>query len=247
MGFQVTVEILFSEAGAQEAARRRAVTVVVDALRASATTITALASGAAGVLPVLTVEDARAYVGRPFHRVAGERQGAKCPGFDYGNSPSELRRQATSLAGMTLVLSTSNGTRMVLAAQQGATAILMGTTLNARAVAQAAWDLAQQQQREIVLVAAGEYGEHAEEDMCAARLIGAQLQQLGAQGAPIHATECPYELFRATPSADELRELGYEEDIDFCAQQDLYEIVPILQADRFVPGQWLRVADPHIG
>ncbi|MBA3530856.1 MAG: 2-phosphosulfolactate phosphatase [Ardenticatenales bacterium] len=231
----MNVELLFADEGAREAARRQAVTVIVDALRASATTITALAVGAAGVLPVLTVEEATTYVGRPQHRVAGERQGEKCPGFDHGNSPTELRRMASSLTGTTLVLSTSNGTKMVNTAREGAAAVLMGTTLNARAVARAAWQIAMERQRDIVLVAAGEYGEHAEEDACAARCIAAHLHALGVS-CPSSALreETPLTVFLATPSADELRGLGYDEDIDFCAQQDVYDLVPILHEDRFV-------------
>ncbi|MGH2542676.1 MAG: 2-phosphosulfolactate phosphatase [Ardenticatenaceae bacterium] len=238
MGFYMKVEILCLEEGAREAARRGAVTVVVDALRASATTITALSLGAAGVLPVLTVEEARGYLGRPHHRVAGERHGAKCPGFDHGNSPTELRRQQALLVGQTLVLSTSNGTRMVSTAREGAAAILMGTTLNAHAVASAAFTLASRVGEGIALVAAGEYGEHAEEDACAARHIARHLHTLGAT-CPDEALreECISSIFHATPSAGELRALGYAEDLDFCAQCDVYEIAPVLLEGRFVPYQ----------
>jgi 2-phosphosulfolactate phosphatase len=238
MGFQVQVEILFAEGGAREAARREAVTIVVDALRASATTATALSLGAREVVPVLTVEEAATYVGRPQHRVAGERQGAKCEGFDHGNSPTEMRAEQARFVGQTLVLSTSNGTKMVEAARRGATAVFMGTTLNARAVAQAAWLLANEQGRDIVLVAAGEYGEHAEEDDCAARCIAAHLHDLGAACPPeILRDESTSTVFQATPSADELRSLGYEADIEFCAQRDIFDIAPILHGNGFVPFQ----------
>ncbi len=236
MGFQVKVEILFAEEGAREAARREAVTIVVDALRASATTVTALSLGAREVIPVLTVEEAATYVGRPHHRVAGERQGAKCPGFDHGNSPTEMRRESSRFAGQTLVLSTSNGTLMVDAARAGAAAVFMGTTLNAKAVAEAAWTLAMEQGRDIVLVAAGEYGEYAEEDYCAARCIAAHLQAFGAACPPdaLRDEHAPT-VFHATPSADELRSLGYDADIDFCAQRDIFDIAPILYGSGFVP------------
>ncbi|MDQ4077014.1 MAG: 2-phosphosulfolactate phosphatase [Chloroflexota bacterium] len=237
------VDILFAEEGAREAARRGAVTIIVDALRASATTITALSLGASGVLPVPTVEEARHYVGRPHHRVAGERHGAKCVGFDHGNSPTELQQTRAALVGHTLVLSTSNGTKMVSSARDGAAAVLMGTTLNAKAVAQAAFQLSIELEREIVLVAAGEYGEHAEEDACAARYIAGHLHTLGATcSSDALVEECALTIFRATPSADELRGLGYEADIDFCAQYDIFDIAPILLGTRFVPFRGQRKA-----
>lgn len=238
----MNVNLLCLEEGAREAARRGNVTIVVDALRASATTVTALALGASGVLPVLTVEEAATYVGLPHHRVAGERNGAKCAGFDYGNSPTELQRVQASLAGQTLVLSTSNGTRMVTAARQGAAVILMGTTLNARAVAEAAYDLALSLGQDIALVAAGEYGDHAEEDCCAARCIAAHLHDLGAACPPdLLRDECATTIFHATASADELRGLGYEQDITFCAQRDVFPIAPILLGSRIVPFQQRRI------
>ncbi len=237
------VDILYLDEGAQEAARRGAVTIVVDALRASSTTVTALSLGAAGVLPVLTVEEAGGYVGRAHHRVAGERQGAKCEGFDHGNSPTELQREQALLLGQTLVLSTSNGTKMVNISRSGAAVVLMGTALNARAVAEAAFELAAEMQRDIAIVAAGEYGEHAEEDACAARCIARALHALGAEcPAEALAEESPAAVFHATASADELRELGYEADIEFCAQQDLFDIAPILVGNRFVPYRTVAAA-----
>jgi 2-phosphosulfolactate phosphatase len=235
MAFEVKVEILFADDGAREAARRGAVTIVVDALRASATTVTALSLGVREVVPVLTVEEASAYLGRSAHRVAGERAGAKCPGFDHGNSPVELLGAVDSLTGQTLVLSTSNGTRIVDAAREGAAAVFMGTTLNARAVAEAAHALAIARQREIILIAAGEYGEHAEEDACAARRIGAHLHALGALcPTEVHREECTQTIFATTYSADELRSLGYHDDITFCANSDVYDIAPILNGAGFV-------------
>ena len=244
MGIETTVRLYLLEAGAREAARAGHVTIVVDAIRASATTITALAMGAAAVIPVLTVEEAARYVGRPGHRVAGERNAAKCEGFDYGNSPTELMAERETLAGQTLVLSTSNGTLMVNAAREGAAAIFMGTTLNARAVAAAALDVARALGRDIALVAAGEYGQYAEEDVCGARTIAKHLAALGATvPAELLRDECPTTLFRATYSAEELREHGYEADIDFCATVNRFDIAPMLVDDgRFVPFQQVVVA-----
>ena len=246
MGFCPTVTLFLLEAGARAAGHEGHVVVVVDALRASATTATALAVGAAAVLPVLTVEEAATYVGRPGYRVAGERNGAKCAGFDHGNSPTELMAHAPLLAGQTLVLSTSNGTLMVNAAREGAAAIFMGTTLNARRVAVAALESARLMQRDIALVAAGEYGQYAEEDVCAARVIAAHLAALGASvPAELLREECTTTLFHATYSADELRGLGYHADLDFCARCDYFDLAPVLaDGTHFVPYQPALLALP---
>lgn len=232
----MNVDILFLEAGAQEAARRAGVTIVVDAIRASATASTALVLGAKAVLPVLSVDEAAKYVGKPRYRVAGERNAVKCTGFDYGNSPSELMQANTALTDYTLVLSTSNGTKMVNTVQDGAAAVFMGTTVNAKAVAKAAFQVATNLNKEIILVGAGEYGQYAEEDACAARVIASHLHNLGATVDPKWLRdESPSDVFHATYSADELRELGVPQDIDFCAQVDIFDVAPFLQGAQLIP------------
>ncbi|MCZ7571502.1 MAG: DNA-3-methyladenine glycosylase [Ardenticatenaceae bacterium] len=236
MDISMKVEILFGEQGARDATRRQAVTVVIDALRASATVTTALALGAREVIPVSSVEEARCYLGRRGHRVAGERNSARIPDFDYGNSPTELCRRRREVVGRTLVLTTSNGTRIVNVARDGAVALLLGTTLNAGAVARAAFELSQTlDDREIVLLAAGEEEIHAEEDYVGARTIARHLCHLGATVQPADlCEETPEAIFANTPSGRHLHALGYAEDVLFCARCDLYPVVPWFDSGRFV-------------
>ncbi|MCS7009176.1 MAG: 2-phosphosulfolactate phosphatase, partial [Chthoniobacterales bacterium] len=63
--------------------------VVFDILRATTCIVTALHSGAARVIPVVSIEEAIAYKREKNHRalLAGERNGDPIPGFDLGNSP----------------------------------------------------------------------------------------------------------------------------------------------------------------
>ncbi|HYN89545.1 MAG TPA: 2-phosphosulfolactate phosphatase [Ardenticatenaceae bacterium] len=230
------VEILFGAQGAREAARRRAVTIVIDALRASATATTALALGAREIIPVPSVEEARYYLGRHGYRVAGERQGVKIPEFHHGNSPTELHRRQPELAGQILVLTTTNGTRIVNIAREGAATVLLGTTLNAEAVACAAVEVSRGlADRLIVLLAAGEDEAHAEEDYVGARKIAHHLFRLGAEVDPTNLREEDAEaVFVETPSGRELHALGYADDVVFCARCDLYPVVPWLDNGRFV-------------
>jgi 2-phosphosulfolactate phosphatase len=116
----VEVFLQIGVSGAREAATRGDVAVVIDALRASVTIISALVVGAVKVIPVLTVAEARAYVGQEGYLVTGERGGVQIEGFHFGNSPTELGRQAAEVRGKTLVLTTSSGTRCVEAARGGA-------------------------------------------------------------------------------------------------------------------------------
>jgi hypothetical protein len=118
--------------GARAAAREGAAVVVVDTFRAS-TTISVLISKGARVVPVASIEEAASYTEVDYR--IGERDSAKVQGFDFGNSPTEIEA-AELRPGATVVLSTTNGTRIIEAAR-GAPAILAGAFVNAQAVAEA--------------------------------------------------------------------------------------------------------------
>jgi 2-phosphosulfolactate phosphatase len=95
---------------------RGAVAVVVDVLRATTVMIRALAAGCRAVIPCSGIEEAKALAASlpPGAAVlAGEREGLPIPGFDLGNSPAEFTSEAC--AGKTVVMTTTNGTRAILA------------------------------------------------------------------------------------------------------------------------------------
>jgi phosphosulfolactate phosphohydrolase-like enzyme len=225
--------------GARRGADRGDVVVVVDALRASVTIIAALRAGVRRVMPVLTVEEANAYLDDDGCLVAGERGGARLPQFDYGNSPTELWDARQDLAGRTLILTTSNGTRCVQAALGGGAGVLIGAAVNASAVADQAWSLACRLEAGITIVAAGLRDEPTEEDTFVQRLIAARLSRRGAVPAlPIpEVREADIlAVFLATGPARLLTRLGYGEDVRSCAQVDLWDTVPVYRADGFYAG-----------
>jgi hypothetical protein len=81
---------------------RRVTAVAIDVLRATTTLTLAFTHGAARVIPVASIEEARAWKARdPQVLLCGERGGLKIPGFDLGNSPSEYGHEA--VRGRTLV------------------------------------------------------------------------------------------------------------------------------------------------
>ena len=108
--------------------------VVFDVLRASSTIVTALHNGAREVRlfsDVDAVLQARGHVPPPVLS-ACERGCVMVPGFDLGNSPAEY--QTHRVGGASVLLSTTNGTRAVVAAQAAAD-IFIGSLLNAQATA----------------------------------------------------------------------------------------------------------------
>jgi len=113
---------------------------VIDVLRATSTICQALASGFERVVCVGEIDDARA-LGGPGVALAGERFNVRIDGFDYGNSPREFVSDTSGVRPRTrLVLTTTNGTRLLLAAAARCDEVLVGSLLNLDAVLRAARD-----------------------------------------------------------------------------------------------------------
>ena len=143
---------------------------MIDVLRASTTIISALAHGAAGVRPVLTVEAARALAASSAAGstmlLGGERGGLRIDGFDLGNSPREYA--PARVAGRRIVITTTNGTAALDACGLAAE-VLIGGIVNRTAVAARARELAMVHGTAgIHLVCAGTDGQVTEEDILAA-------------------------------------------------------------------------------
>jgi 2-phosphosulfolactate phosphatase len=221
------------------------IAVVIDVLRASTTMITALAHGAARVVPVADVDEARRLAAAcgPAALLGGERGGVRIPGFDLGNSPLEY--SAARVAGRTIVITTTNGTA-ALAAARGAREILIGAIVNRAAAAAAIRQLAGDGEH-VHLVCAGTDGGVSAEDVLAA---GAILAAAGvaAAGDTLDASargalasfrhvaaggDVPAALvaeFRRSPGGVNLAALGMEADLPAAAAIDTLPLVPRLDA-----------------
>jgi len=209
------------------------VVVVVDAFRAS-TTIAVLVSKGARVVPVASIKEAAS--ARADFRI-GERGGAKVAGFDFGNSPTKILSSGMR-PDSTVVLSTTNGTRVVEAAA-GARAIFAGAFVNAEILAEdlsaGAYDDAG-----VVVVGCGWEGHRASEDEAAA---GAILERLRSRGAELDERakrvvegylSRSTNMLKSNSAARRLRRLGYERDLDFCLAEDTVPVVPRLVGGVFV-------------
>src|SRR5689334_21797386 len=92
------------------------VAVVIDVLRATTVMVHALAAGCEAVIPCAEIDQARAVAASlpPGTAITGgERGGLPIDGFDFGNSPASFTREVCE--GKTLVMTTTNGTRAILA------------------------------------------------------------------------------------------------------------------------------------
>ena len=127
----MNIQILHMIPGARAAT---GLTVIIDVFRAMTVEAYVIQNGAADLIPMGSIEDAYAYRdSHPGTILMGERGGAKCPGFDFGNSPSQVKD--FDFTGKTVVHTTSAGTQGVANAT-GATEMLTGSLVNAKAIAE---------------------------------------------------------------------------------------------------------------
>ena len=204
--------------------------VVIDVIRATSTVCQALASGYARVLCTAEVDDARAVrEARGEGVLGGERNAVRIPGFDLGNSPREYLEPQTE----TLVLSTTNGTRAVVAAAQRCDRVLIASLLNLAAVVEAA----RAHGEDVLVVCAGVQGTLALDDAFVAGRIVELLAWERTDAAEVAARLVTTwggaeEAFRASKSGRNLLQNApeLEEDIAFCARESVLDVVPRLVA-----------------
>ena len=203
--------------------------IVVDVLRATSTIAQALASGYERIYCCREVEEARALRDRLGEGLlGGERNAVRVDGFDVGASPREFLGDPQA---STVIFSTTNGTRTILETAARADEVLLGSLLNLNAVAAAA----RERGDDVLIVCAGFQGTFALDDAyCAGRIV----QLLGAE--PSDSAKAADAIARAWPDAHDgllartYGPPGLEEDIAFCAQVSVLEVVPRLS--RMVDG-----------
>ena len=113
--------------GIESAPAARGHVVVIDVLRAFTCAAFAFDRGAAAIVLVSTTDEAFAIRrARPDVLLLGEVGGRLIPGFDFANSPHDLRVAGDRLRGRTLVQRTGSGTQGVVSAKQ-AEAVYLGS------------------------------------------------------------------------------------------------------------------------
>lgn len=123
------IKILQLLDGAKDA---RGLTVIIDVFRAFSTACYAFGCGASKIFPIGDIKLAYEIKSKnPDYMLIGERNEQKPEGFDFGNSPSHLL--TASLAGKTIVHTTSSGTQGIANAQN-AGEIITGSFVNAGAI-----------------------------------------------------------------------------------------------------------------
>lgn len=211
------------------------VVVIIDVLRATSTIATALYNGARCVIPVDSVTRCME-IGRQIEGItAGERDGQIAEGLSYGNSPFEYPREF--IEGKTLVLTTTNGTRLLhMALEKGAREIITGSFPNLSAVC----DHLVETKQDIILGCAAWKDRVNIEDMLFA---GAVISRIGRNFSincdSSHIASRMYDsakkdMFGFMKKNDashyhRLMKFGLEKDIRYCLTDDVANVLPVYE------------------
>lgn len=201
-------------------ARTAEVSVVIDVLRATSTIVQALAAGYERVLCADGLDRASA-LEAPGRVLAGERQCRRPPGFQLGNSPSGT----TPPLGDDLILATTNGAPAIVQTAMLSPRVLVGCLLNLDAI------VAALPPGDTQLVCSGTDGRPALDDVYVAGRISARLQGTRSDSAVIaQGVAAAYPSARAalaaSASARALALAGLEKDVDDCARESAWDMVP---------------------
>lgn len=216
---------------------KETVVVIIDIFRATSTIAAALHNGAACVIPVSSVEECiRIGKSVPNSLTAGERDGKVAPGLSYGNSPLEY--PADFIKDKTLVLTTTNGTRLLHMVKDADT-IITGSFLNLSAVC----DFLISQKKNVLLgCAAWKDRFNMEDSLFAGAVVNKIRPYFEINCDSARACDELYkssknnflEFLADTSHCRRLSGFGLQKDLEYCTTPDIHPVVPILKGDRLV-------------
>ena len=231
------LDVAFSPLGLAPADVQGRTVFVIDILRATTTMCAALHNGARALIPVASTEEALRLaqtIGSADVLLGGEKNSVRIPGFALGNSPPEMTEQA--VRGKTIIVTTTNGTKALLAAQ-GAAAVYVAAAVNLSVAGERA-RRALEEQRDIFILCAGRETAFGLDDAyCAGRLavaaLGGRKPRKGLNDAAVASLDLvrrygdnwqrPLSYSRA---GRELGRLGFRDDVLDAARMDAYPVLP---------------------
>jgi 2-phosphosulfolactate phosphatase len=217
-----------------------AIVVIIDVLRATSTICTALDNGAKCVIPVDSVAKCIELARQIGGISAGERDGKIAEGLEHGNSPFEYPPEFVK--GKTLVLTTTNGTKLLhIALEKGAGHIVTGSFPNLSAVCHY---LTSQQQPVILGCAAWKDRINIEDLLFAGAVINQVKKNFDINCDSSRIAETLYANakrnlfgFMKSKNASHYRRLsgyGLEKDIRYCLTPDGANVLPFYEDGKLI-------------
>jgi 2-phosphosulfolactate phosphatase len=216
------------------------IVVIIDVLRATSTIATALYNGAKCIIPVDSVAEC-IRIGKNIDGItAGERDGKVAEGLTYGNSPFEY--PASFIKGKTLVLTTTNGTKLLhIALDKHAKGIITGSFPNLSAVCDY---LVKKNQHVILGCAAWKDRVNIEDTLFAGAVIARIGDHFSINCDSSHialtmyekAKKDLFEFMKKNEASHYQRLMGYqlEKDIRYCLTADGANVLPVYEDGKLI-------------
>jgi 2-phosphosulfolactate phosphatase len=218
------------------------VVVIIDVLRATSTIATVLHNGAKEIIPVDSVNEC-IRLGRQIEAItAGERDGKVAEGLEHGNSPFEYPE--SFIGGKTLVLTTTNGTKLLhMALNNGAHEIITGSFANLDAVCN---HLVGKKKSVLLACAAWKDRVNIEDTLFAGAVINKIKEHFSincdasqmALGLYKEAEEDLYEFMKRKEASHykRLTSFGLEKDIRHCLTSNTANVLPLYTEGKLIRG-----------
>ena len=228
------LEVCFSPSLIETYEIKGKLVVLVDILRATSTICTALYHGVKEIIPVASIEEAKAYKEKGF-LVAGERDGKVLDFADFGNSPTNFL--GDNLVGQRIAYSTTNGTKAVKAAE-GCEVLAIGAYLNHTVLSE--WILGSG--LDVLVYCSGWKNKFNLEDTLFAGALCESLISSGKYDTICDSTLAAMDLWsiakkdiigyiQKAAHRERLRKLGLDDILEYCHTFDLAPVIPVLKGN----------------
>ncbi|MGB0934291.1 MAG: 2-phosphosulfolactate phosphatase [Lishizhenia sp.] len=213
------------------------IVVVIDVLRATSAICSAFQNGVKALIPVPTVEEAKAYQEKGY-LVGAERKGQIVEGFDFGNSPYSYMKP--ELKDQEVVLSTTNGTKAIDVAKDAET-VVIGALNNLDALCD--W-LIKQNKNTLCLCSGWQDKFNLEDTICAGAIMDKLIEtgdftsdedsSIAAKYLYLSAKDNYMGYLKSSSHRRRLKNLNLNEDIKYCLTPNTTDVIPILKDGKLV-------------
>jgi 2-phosphosulfolactate phosphatase len=222
------------------------IVVIIDVFRATSTIATALFNGASRIIPVDSVEQCITIGGQLEGSItAGERDGKVIEGLQYGNSPGEYPKDFIN--GKTLVLTTTNGTRLLhMALERGAAEVITGSFPNLSAVC----EFLKSQNKNVILGCSGWKNRFNIEDTLFAGAVINRIKEnftihcdsslMAEEMYNLHKDDM-HSFIQLTTHWHRLAAYGLQKDLQYCVTEDVANVLPIYKNGDLIAASNLQV------
>jgi 2-phosphosulfolactate phosphatase len=237
------LDVIFTPAGLTLAEVQGRTVFVIDILRATTTICAAMSNGAKAIIPAASTEDALRLaqtIGSDDVLLTGEKNCVRIDGFQLGNSPLEMTEAA--VRGKTLIFSTTNGTKALLACH-GAGAVYPACAGNLSLAAEKAREVLEAEGGMLVVCAGRGRAFSLDDAYAAGRLVSATLGgprgRRGLNDAALASLDLVRRYgehwerpLRRSRAGRELIRLGFAADVTASARLDVYPVLPTFSERR---------------